>query len=334
MILGTQDGCPNAEATDQTGLRLDGKAGLIAGGGRGIGRAIALSLARRGMSVAVLSRSPADLNHTVSLIEDSGGRAAAWPADAGDHRSIAAVVGLVERELGPIDLLVNAAGGISAPGHITEIEPEAWWHDVEHNLRTAFVMSWATLPGMMERKRGRIINIISNSAQRPHGHGGSGYAAAKAGVLNLTLSLAAEGAPSRVRAFAIDPGMVRTELTRRLIGSALWKRAFEARGRMPRWTRVERTQQMCVAIALGRADRLSGRCITVSDSLPDIGWRLLAALGTLRGDVQTMMLRRCWPGPEKVGVASVAFVASGAPSIVEQSSSPNSLLADRVNLAR
>ena len=126
---------------------------LITGGGRGLGRAIALALAQAGSQVAVTARSAAELAQTVELIQQSGGRALALPADVTDHTAITQVVAAAESQLGPIDLLINCAGSFRALGLAAVIDPDEWWREVEISFRGPFVCMRAVLPGMITRTR-------------------------------------------------------------------------------------------------------------------------------------------------------------------------------------
>ena len=134
---------------------------LITGGGRGLGRAIALGAAQTGVQVAVTARSKSELEETVELIQQAGGRAVALPADVTDHPAVVKVVAAAESQLGPIDVLINSAGSFQALGAAAQIDPDEWWREVEINLRGPFLCAHAVLPGMMARRSGRIINIAS-----------------------------------------------------------------------------------------------------------------------------------------------------------------------------
>ena len=133
---------------------------LITGGGRGLGRAIALGAAQTGAQVAVTARSVSELTETVELIQQAGGRALALPADVTDYHAVVGVVAAAESQLGPIDVLINGAGSFRALGNAAQVDPAEWWREVEINLRGPFLCAHAVLPGMIARRRGRIINIV------------------------------------------------------------------------------------------------------------------------------------------------------------------------------
>ena len=144
--------------------QLDGKVSLVTGGGRGLGRAFAEALAQAGSSVAVTARSEDQLAETVKLIESAGGRALAIAGDVSNPQSVEQAVTATEQQLGSVDILVNNAG---ITGEIKEdwlTDPDEWWHVLEINLHGSYMFTRRALPGMIERGRGRIINISSDAA--------------------------------------------------------------------------------------------------------------------------------------------------------------------------
>src|ERR1700730_15569440 len=140
---------------------------LVTGGGSGIGRAIALALAAAGATVVVSGRTQKHLDDTVALIEAAGGRAHAMIMDVTDKQSVSLVVRQIELQFGPIAILVNNAGRHTAIGPLWTIDPDEWWLEVEANLRGTFLCMHAVLPGMIERRQGRIINISSAAGNQP-----------------------------------------------------------------------------------------------------------------------------------------------------------------------
>jgi 3-oxoacyl-[acyl-carrier protein] reductase len=194
--------------------RLAGKMALVTGGARGIGRAIALAFAREGAAVAVMDLRK-DLAQAVAQeISGHGVRSLTVTADVGDEAQVKAAVTEVEAAFGRIDILVNNAG-IDTTSRVAEM-PTAMWDDmIRVNLRSVFLCTRAVLPGMMRRGWGRIINVSSQLA-----HKGAAdmahYAAAKAGVLGFTRSLAYEVARSGITVNAICPGPIDTELFRNI----------------------------------------------------------------------------------------------------------------------
>jgi NAD(P)-dependent dehydrogenase (short-subunit alcohol dehydrogenase family) len=187
---------------------------LVTGGSRGIGRAIALGLADEGAAVAIIGRTQDALDRVVGEIRDRGGRAAGVRADLSRPAEIEPAIAAVVRELGPIDILVNNAGE-NQLARFEEASPEAWWEQVELNLRSPALVSRAVIPMMLARAWGRIINIASVNAKRGVNFS-SAYCAAKAGLLGLTRALAVEYAERNITVNAVCPGFVQTQLTDRL----------------------------------------------------------------------------------------------------------------------
>ena len=193
---------------------------IVTGGARGIGRGIALALARRGFAVALADRLGAELDSTVADAEALGVDALALRGDVADHAWVgSAARGVLER-WGRVDVLVNNAG-ISQPKGLLEISEAEWDLTMDTNLKSQFSWCKAVAPAMLAAGGGRIINISSVSA-----HTGAGfsavsrfaYCAAKAGVLGLTRGLAKELAPT-VTVNAICPGAIETDLTRAMLAA-------------------------------------------------------------------------------------------------------------------
>ena len=190
---------------------LEGRIALVTGGSRGIGRAAALALARAGADVAVnFQTREAEAKAACAEIQRVGRRALAIQADVSQAGEVSRLVEQVERGLGGIDILVNNAG-ISRPQPLTDIT-EADWDDVlAVNLKSMFLVTQAVLPGMRQRKWGRIINLSSVAAQLG-GVIGPHYAASKAGAIGLTHSYAALLAKEGLTVNAIAPALIETEM--------------------------------------------------------------------------------------------------------------------------
>jgi len=251
----------------QTGLA--GQVALVTGGGRGIGRAVAATLAAAGAAVAVVARSEDQLAETVAQISRDGGHALALPVDVTDRRAIEQMATEVEQRLGPVDLLVNNAAVFSPPGPVCETDPDVWWHAVEVNLRGPYLCSRAVLPGMIARHNGRIINVSSGAGLRPIAYW-TAYTMTKAALLRLSETMALETAEHGVSVFSVDPGTVRTAMSSYTLESAegqKWSPWFRDIFDEGRDVPVERPAQLVLSIALGHADALSGRFIRVSDDM-------------------------------------------------------------------
>ena len=221
---------------------LEGQVALVTGGGRGIGRLIARELSEAGMRVAVAARSSGQVEETAREIDG-----VAVTADVSKQEDVEAMVATVERELGPIDLLVNNAGVGPSPELPWEEDPADWWHVFEINVLGAYLCSRAVLPGMVERGHGRIVNTGSGASYLPLGAPTS-YGASKAALGRFGELLASQVAELGVSVFVISPGLVRTEMT-------------DAFGDDAPWTPPELAPRLVRALASGRADRLAGRYI-------------------------------------------------------------------------
>ena len=190
---------------------LANKVALVTGASRGIGRAVALALAREGAAVAVNYRERAtDADEVVASIREAGGRAMAVAADVSDSAAVTNMIAAVERELGPVDVLVNNAGLAIMTG-IDDLTEEQFDRTIAVNLKSAFLCTKAVLPGMRARKRGRIVNISSmNGAKGQFGQ--CNYAAAKAGMYGFTKSLALEVGRKGVTVNTVSPGYLGTKM--------------------------------------------------------------------------------------------------------------------------
>jgi 3-oxoacyl-[acyl-carrier protein] reductase len=190
---------------------LKGKVALVTGGGRGIGRAISLALGHAGCDVAInYHRRKEDAESAAQEVLRMGSRATVVQADVSQRTEVEAMVQFVERDLGPVEILVNNAG-IARVQKIEEIREEDWNEQIAVNLTSCFLVTQAVLPGMRMRQWGRIINLSSVAAQAgsivgPH------YAAAKAGMLGLTRGYAKLLVKEGITVNAIAPALIETEM--------------------------------------------------------------------------------------------------------------------------
>ena len=246
-------------------IDLSGQAALVTGGGRGIGRAAAVALGEAGASVAVTSRTAEQVDETVRMIRTAGGTAEAFPADVSEPATVERLVRDVTACLGPIDLLVNNAGLSGPPGRDWEHDSERWWYVISVNLRGPYLLSRAVIPGMIERGRGRIVNVLGSSSYLASPYN-SAYTTSKAALYSLTRSLAAATAEYGISVFNYGPGLVRTELTEYMAGPDMPRPAAEVMAAaLETDLRIEPevSAEGVVYIASGKADAASGRYLDV-----------------------------------------------------------------------
>jgi 3-oxoacyl-[acyl-carrier protein] reductase len=191
----------------QSPFDLTGKVVLVTGGGRGIGRSMAFAFAAAGAAVAITSRTKSELVQVVGELEERGARAFATTCDVLDSAQVTAMVAAVCQELGRIDVLVNNAGGGSIIAPFLELKEADWDLHLARNLKSTFLCSQAAGRVMAEQGGGVMINISSVMGMGPHPLRVP-YAAAKAGVIALTQTLAVELAPQGIRVNAISPGFI------------------------------------------------------------------------------------------------------------------------------
>lgn len=241
---------------------------LVTGGSDGVGRAVALGLGAAGFAVAVLARSAEMLEETRALLEGHGTPSAACVADVRDFEAVASAVASIESKLGPISTAVNNAGTSLAIGPLWEVDPGAWWTDVETSLGGAFNVCRSVIPGMIARRQGRILNVSSYAGLRAAPYQ-SGYGCAKAGLTNLTESLAVSLLPYGIRVFTVTPGFVRTSLTEQLTESPQgrhWLPELQTRDSLD----PDLFVRLAVTVALGGADILNGRFLHALDNIGEL----------------------------------------------------------------
>ncbi len=185
-------------------MRLAGRTALVTGGGRGLGRAVALAFAREGANVVVASRSADDVAETVWLIEELGFQALGVPTDVRDFAQVELLVGKAQEHFGSVDILVNSAGvGLRAP--IYETSEAQWDAVVDTLLKGSFLVARAVLPTMIAQGSGNIINIGA-PLERIAVPGFAAYYAAKCGVDGLTKVMAKDLRRHGVNVNAVHPG--------------------------------------------------------------------------------------------------------------------------------
>ena len=192
-------------------MKLPDRVALVTGGGRGIGRAIALAFAREGAHVAVTARTGAELDVVAAEIRALGRKALAVSCDVGERAQVDDAVRRVAEGLGPVEILVNNAG-IAVSAKLLDTDDALWERHLRVNLTGAFLMTRAVLPGMLAARWGRVVNIASIAGRQGYPYVAA-YTASKHGLLGLTRALAQEVVTTGVTVNAICPGYVATDLT-------------------------------------------------------------------------------------------------------------------------
>lgn len=240
---------------------------LVTGAGHGIGRAIATRLAAEGAAVCVLDINAAQAAETVDILRNAGHSAECQPADITDFAAVEQAVARAEAVLGPVTLLVNNAG-FTDSGNLDGMVMADWHREVDVNLNGPYHCLRAVLPGMKARGRGVIVNISSVNGMRYFGN--PAYSAAKAGVINLTQSVASEYGRHGIRCNAVLPGSVRTE-------NASWeirlKKDPDVFGKLARWYplgRVAEPDDVAKAVSFLASDEagyITGAALPVDGGL-------------------------------------------------------------------
>jgi 3-oxoacyl-[acyl-carrier protein] reductase len=190
---------------------LSGRIALVTGSSRGIGEAIARELARQGASVAVHGRDQATTNQVAAAIRDDGATAIAVSGDVTNADDLDAIRQAIKDRLGPVDVLVaNAGGNLAPPAPLEEISEHDWRATIDANLLATFLTLKCFLPAMKQRGGGAIITVASSAGRHADARTPIPYAAAKAGIVLLTQTVAAQAGPSGIRVNCIAPETILT----------------------------------------------------------------------------------------------------------------------------
>lgn len=259
-------------------MKLENKVALVTGGNSGIGKAIVLAALKEGARVAFCGRDPAKGTQALAEVRAQGGEAEFFRCDVACEEEARALIAAVRGRFGRLDLVVNNAGaGARRSGVEAGDPPGARLRKIlGPNLEGAYFVSAYAMPALRDAGGGAIVNISSTASI--HGNWGT-YGVAKAGVEALTRALAVEGAPYRIRANAVSPGWIKTEVTRDTGAPEDWERGASLLGRMGRPEEIART---ALFLASDEASFVTGATLVVDGGLtitdyPSLPW--LEAVG-------------------------------------------------------
>lgn len=237
---------------------------LVTGASRGIGRAVAVRLAGAGIKVGVNYMAHAQAaDEVVAAIRTAGGAAAAIQADVRSSEQVQRMVEQVEHDLGPVDILINNAG-IVRDGLFVRMSEQDWLEVMATHLNGAFYCAKAVIRGMMRRRWGRIVNV-SSVAGLAGNAGQANYAAAKAGLIGLTRSLARELGSRGITVNAVAPGFIETDMTAGL--AAEWKQQALALTPVGRFGLAEEVAAAVAFLVSDDAAYITGQVISVDGGL-------------------------------------------------------------------
>ena len=252
-------------------MKLRGKIAIVTGGGRGIGKNIALAYGREGASVVVAARSRDEIEAIRREISDTGVSSLAVECDVARYADVERLVHRTRERFGAVDILVNAAGVQGPIGPLAEADPEAWRHAVTVNLIGVFHGCRAVIPGMIARGGGRIVNLSGGGAVSPRPFF-TASSASKAAIARLTESLAEEILPHRIMVNTMAPGATPTRMMEEIARGAQEAAPKEAQqaGDILRRGGVDTSRQAALAVFLASDDSegLTGRMLHTNDDWP------------------------------------------------------------------
>jgi NAD(P)-dependent dehydrogenase (short-subunit alcohol dehydrogenase family) len=247
---------------------MSSRVAFVTGAGRGVGRAIALRLAQEGYALALAGRSDGPLAATAAEVRRLGADALPVRCDVRNRDDVDAAVSEAESALGPIDVLVNNAG-IAESGAFESMPDELWDLTIDTNLTGTYNCMRRVVPGMFDRRRGRVINIASTAAQAGFAYT-SAYVASKHGVLGLTRAVALEARRFEVTVNAVCPGWINTEMTNASITRIVERtgrtadearQALEAMNRSGRLIEPAEVAEVCAQLASEAGSVRNGEAI-------------------------------------------------------------------------
>lgn len=244
---------------------LTGRTALVTGSSQGLGLALARGLAQAGAAVVLNGRDEARLARAAAELSSEGARVTTVAFDVTDGAACQRAVERVAREFSPIDILINNAG-IQRRAPLVEMTEEQWRAVIDSNLTSAFLVARAVVPGMIERRAGKIINICSVMAEVSRPTIGN-YAASKGGLKMLTRAMAVEWARHGIQANGISPGYFVTELNRSLVENVEFNQWICSRTPAGRWGQPHELAGAAVFLASPASNFVNGQILGVDGGL-------------------------------------------------------------------